>query len=77
MVELNPVIDLKPGDTILVTEQDEPLWNIRVRSDGSYEMYAKATREYFTFRPVMGSRCTQTGDDQSSAYCHECHAVAR
>lgn len=74
---LNPVIDLKLGDTILVTEKGEPLWNIRVLPDGTYEMYGKATRQYFTFRPVIGSGCTQTGKDQSSSYCHECHAVER
>jgi hypothetical protein len=83
---LNPVIDLKLGDTILVTEKGEPLWNIRVlpspAGEGTgvrvtYEMVGKATRQYFTFRPVMGSGCTQTGEDQASAYCHECHAVER
>lgn len=74
---LNPVISLKLGDTILVTEKGEPLWNIRILPDGAYEMVGKATKQYFTFYPVMGSGCTQTGDDQSSAYCHECHAVER
>lgn len=74
---LNPVIDLKLGDTILVTEKDEPLWNIRVLPDGTYEMFGKATRQYFTFKPVMGSGCTQNGTDQRSAYCHQCHAVKR
>lgn len=74
---LNPVIDLQLGDAILVTEQGEPLWNTRVLSDGTYEMIGKATRQYFTFRPVTGSGCTQSGEDQSSAYCHECHAVER
>lgn len=74
---LNPVMDLKLGDTILVTDQGEPLWNTRVLPDGTYEMIGKATRQRFTFRPVMGSNCTQTGEDQSSAYCHQCHAVER
>ncbi len=84
---LNPVIDLKLGDTILITEQGEPLWNIRLlpSTDGgegegegiTYEMYGKATRQYFTFRPVMGSGCQQSGENQSSAYCHTCHAVER
>ncbi|MCJ7435182.1 MAG: hypothetical protein MUO77_17005, partial [Anaerolineales bacterium] len=77
MVFLNPVLDLKLGDTILVTEKGEPLWNTRVLSDGTYEMIGKATKQYFTFRPVTGSKCTQTGEDQSSAYCHKCHAVER
>jgi hypothetical protein len=85
---LNPVVDLKLGDTILVTEQGEPLWNTKVLRPSSsgegegvrgitYEMIGKATRQYFTFRPVMGSACTQSGEDQSSAYCHECHSVDR
>ncbi|MBK8420341.1 hypothetical protein [Candidatus Villigracilis saccharophilus] len=74
---LNPVVDLKPGDKILVTEKGEPLWNTRVLSDGTYEMIGKATKQKFNFRPVMGSSCTQTGEDQSSTYCHECHAVER
>ncbi len=77
LAQLNPVVDLKLGDTILVTEQGEPLWNTRVLSDGTYEMVGKATQQYFTFRPVKGSGCTQSGDDQSSSYCHECHAVER
>ena len=87
LARLNPVMDLKLGDTILVTEKGEPLWNIRLLPSPSgegagvrgitYEMFGKATRQYFTFRPVMGSGCTQSGEDQSSAYCHECHAVER
>ena len=77
LAQLNPVVDLQLGDTIIVTEQGEPLWNTRVLPDGTYEMVGKATRQYFTFRPVMGSGCTQSGDDQSSSYCHECHAVER
>lgn len=74
---LNPIVDLKLGDTILVTEKGEPLWNTKVLPDGTYEMIGKATREKFSFRPVMGSACTQSGKDQSSAYCHECHSVER
>lgn len=77
MAQLNPVVNLQLGDTILVTEKGEPLWNTRVLPDGTYEMIGKATSQYFAFRPVMGSACTQTGEDQSSAYCHECHAVER
>lgn len=72
---LNPVVDLKVGDTILVTEKGEPLWNTKVLPDGTYEMIGKASKQYFTFKPVMGSNCTQSGNDQNSAYCHECHAM--
>jgi hypothetical protein len=77
LIQLNPVVDLQLGDTIIVTEQGEPLWNTRVLTDGTYEMVGKATHQYFTFRPVMGSGCTQNGQDQNSSYCHECHAVEK
>jgi hypothetical protein len=74
---LNPVVDLKLGDTILVTEQGEPLWNTRVLPDGTYEMVGKATSQYFTFHPVMGTACEQNPDEQESHYCHACHAVEK
>ena len=74
---LNPVVDLKVGDTVLVTEKGEPLWNTRVLPDGTYQLVGKATKQVFAFKPVMGSACTQTGEDQSSAYCHKCHSVER
>ncbi len=74
---LNPIVDPKVGDTILVTDKGEPLWNTRVLPDGTYQLVGKATGQVFTFRPVMGSGCTQIGTDQSSAYCHTCHSVQR
>jgi hypothetical protein len=79
---LNPVLDLKVGDTILMTDKGEPLWNIRVRAgDGlstpTYELFSKATGQVFTFKPVMGSTCQQDPDQQEARYCHECHATQR
>ncbi len=74
---LNPVVKLNIGDTILVTEKGEPLWNTRVLPDGTYELIGKATGIHFNFKPVMGSGCTQNGQDQSSTYCHQCHSVKR
>jgi hypothetical protein len=74
---LNPVINLALGDTIIVTPKGEPLWNIRLLPDGSYEQFGKATGHRFTFRSVMGSNCQQNVDEQESHYCHECHAVER
>jgi hypothetical protein len=74
---LNPVVDLKLGDTILVTRKDEPLWNTRVLPNGTYQLVGKATGQVFPFKPVMGSACTQNGTDQTSAYCHTCHSVTR
>ena len=77
LAQLNPVVTLQPGDIILVTEKGEPLWNTRVLPDGTYQLVGKATGQVFSFKPVMGSACTQTGNDQSSAYCHTCHSVQR
>lgn len=77
MAFLNPVIDLKVGDTILVTEKGEPLWNTRLLPDESFELFGKATRQRFTFKPVIGSACQQNPEQQESRYCHECHAVER
>jgi len=68
---------LEVGDTILVTGKGEPLWNIRTLSGGTYELFDKATRQRFTFRPVMGSGCQQKADEQASQDCHKCHAVER
>lgn len=74
---LNPVLDLKLGDTILVTEQGEPLWNTRVLPDGTYELIGKASGRRFSFNPVLGSTCPQKPEEQSSQYCHQCHSVQR
>jgi hypothetical protein len=74
---LNPVVDLEVGDTVLATEKGEPIWNTKILLDGTYELVGKATRQVFTFKPVMGSGCTQDPNDQSSATCHKCHSVQR
>src|SRR5574340_1402082 len=77
LAQLNPVVDLQPGDTVLITDQGEPLWNTRVLADGTYELVGKATGETFKFRPAMGSGCQQVPQEQASQYCHECHSVER
>lgn len=79
---LNPVIDLKVGDTILMTDKGEPLWNIRVLpatagESTTYELFSKSTGDRFTFKPVMGSTCQQNPDEQQASSCHECHAIQR
>jgi hypothetical protein len=74
---LNPVVTLNLGDTILVTDKGEPLWNTRLLADGTYQLVGKVTGQVFTFKPVMGSGCLQDPTDQSSAACHKCHAVER
>jgi hypothetical protein len=75
MALLNPVIDLKIGDTILITQKGEPLWNTRLLTDGRFELFGKATRLRFIFRPVIGTACQQNPEQQESRYCHACHAV--
>ncbi|HEY5982095.1 MAG TPA: hypothetical protein VIU38_01365 [Anaerolineales bacterium] len=77
MAQLNPVVELKLGDEILMTAKGEPLWNTRVQPDGTFELVGKATGQTFRFRPVMGSGCKQNIDQQASQYCHECHSVER
>jgi hypothetical protein len=77
MAFLNPIIDLKVGDTVLVTSKGEPLWNIRLSLDGTYELFGKATGQRFLFRPVLGTACKQNPEEQASKYCHKCHAVKR
>ena len=77
LASLNPVVDLKLGDTILVTEKGEPIWNSRVMPDGTYQMVGKATRQTFTFHPVKGTGCKQDPSNQSSSSCHQCHTVQR
>jgi hypothetical protein len=79
---LNPVIDLKVGDTILMTDKGEPLWNIRVLPGAAdetttYELFSKSTGDRFTFKSVMGSTCQQNPDEQQASSCHECHANQR
>jgi len=77
LAQLNPILDLQLGDTVLVTDKGEPLWNTRVLTDGPYQLIGKATGQEFTFRPVKGSGCTQDPSQQGSRYCHECHAIQR
>jgi len=82
LVFVNPVIDLNVGDTILMTEKGEPLWNIRLMAEKveavpTYELFTKATGQSLGFKPVFGSTCQQQPDQQEARYCHECHAIER
>jgi hypothetical protein len=77
LADLNVVAELNVGDTILVTDKGEPLWNTRALPDGTYKLISKADGRVFIFKPVMGSGCTQNPAQQGSQYCHECHSVQR
>lgn len=77
MTYLNPEIPLAIGDTIVVTEKGEPLWNLRQLADGSFEMITKVTHVRYPVPLVIGSACPQNPEQQESRYCHVCHAVQR
>ena len=73
---VNPLVDLSVGDTIMVTERGEPLYNIRREGD-QWVFTGKATGTDYTIPMVMGTTCQQDPEDQSSAACHECHTYDR
>jgi hypothetical protein len=73
---LNPLVDLAVGDTIMITERGEPLYNVR-RVNGEWVLTGKATGISYRVPLVQGSKCTQDVNNQSSAACHECHSVDR
>lgn len=77
MASLNPVSDLKVGDTVVVTTQGEPLWNIQELKNGTFELIAKTTGVRYEVPLVAGTACQQKADQQASQYCHACHAVER
>lgn len=74
---LNPRVDLDLGDTIMITEKGEPLWNVRQVAEASFEMVAKVTGERYPVPLVQGSGCEQKPEEQESRYCHACHALER
>ena len=74
---LNPSVPLSLGDTIVVTEKGEPMWNMRQLPDGRFQLVGKATGAVYDVPLVKGSACTQKPEEQGSQYCHECHAVER
>ena len=75
MATLNPVLELAVGDTIVVTDRGEPMWNIHQLDDGSLELIGKVTKLALPVVRVMDTACEQKPDEQASHYCHQCHAV--
>jgi hypothetical protein len=73
LAALNPVAHLQVGDTVIVTDRGEPLWNTRRLPDGSFELIGKATAQHFRLPLVMGSACRQKPDEQGAEACHACH----
>lgn len=73
---LSPLVDLAVGDTILMTERNEPLYHVRL-IDGEWVLTGKATGDTYSVPLVTGSSCQQDPNNQSSAACHECHTYDR
>jgi hypothetical protein len=74
---LNPVVDLKVGDTVVVSDKGEALWNLKQRPDGGFTLVSKVTEVEYDVPLVKGSGCEQKPDQQESRYCEACHAVER
>lgn len=75
---INPVVgDLQVGDTIVVTDKGEPVWNMRWDADGNFELFGKASGQRLSVPLVMNSKCQQKEDEQAARYCHACHIVER
>lgn len=73
---LNPLVNLRVGDTILVTNRSEPLYNIRKVGD-QWVLTGKATGTTYNLPLAQGSTCQQNPEEQASSYCHECHTYDR
>lgn len=74
---LNPLVPLVLGDTIVITDQGEPLWSVQRLPDGTFRQVGKVAGAVYPVPLVQGSACLQNPDEQASQYCHECHAVER
>lgn len=73
---LNALVDLAVGDTIMATERGEPLYNVR-RVGDDWILTGKVTGQTYSVPLVQGSTCQQNAADQASASCHQCHSVDR
>jgi hypothetical protein len=73
---LNALVELTVGDTIMITDRGEPLYHIR-RVNDQWVLTGKATGQTYSVPLIQGSTCQQDPNEQSSAACHQCHSVER
>lgn len=73
---LNTFVDLQVGDTIMVTQRGEPLYNIQ-KTDNQWTYTSKVDGTRYVLPLVTGSKCQQKPDEQASRYCHQCHSYNR
>jgi len=74
--QLNSHYNLHVGDRVVTTRRGEKLGHIRM-VDGRLILIGKVTGKVYTVPLVQGSNCAQSGADQSSGYCHQCHYESR
>jgi hypothetical protein len=74
LAALNQAITLQAGDTVIVTERGEALWNTRRLPDGKFEIVDKATGQHLRLPLALGSGCQQKLDKQEARDCHACHS---
>lgn len=67
---------LEMGDVILKTLKGEELPYVRLEN-GQWFSYRKTNGEKFLIPQVIGSKCLQDPDKQSSDDCHKCHDVSK
>ncbi len=68
---------LSVGDFVIETARGEKLWSVKQTAPDKLIQIDKVSGQMYDVPLVQGSACAQRGDDQSSQYCHQCHAVAR
>ncbi len=73
---LNGNYSLQVGATVVAISRDEKFGAIKV-INSQYIETLKVSGQQLVVPLVMGSLCKQRSDQQSSNYCHECHAVQR
>lgn len=64
------------GDWLVVTSSGDKLPNVK-RVGDRYVLTTKVGGQEYTVPQVMGSACQENVEQQESAACHACHAVAR
>ncbi|HZY44058.1 MAG TPA: hypothetical protein VFF70_04835 [Anaerolineae bacterium] len=74
--QLNGNYSLQVGDKVIAIRADEKFGAIKL-INGQYIETMKVSGQSLVIPLATGSLCKQRPDQQSSNYCHECHAVKR
>ncbi len=74
---LNPHIQRRVGDRVLLAPTGEKMYGVRQRADGQWELTMKVSGKKLLIPLVYGSACEQDPQEQHSSACHDCHAYQR